>query len=316
MKKKTVSVEDLLADVKKGMQDMELMRHYELTPSQLERLFAELVDAGDLTLEDLQARKPKSTQACPFCSADISKTDVRCPRCDQRLQASPSHSEQPASGIEHVIPHLEPTASGEEASEEEEGYCAWDHYAGRRWLQAYAETVKKSLLKPTEFYSKLPPHGGFTRAFLYGAISIGAAATLNKLLSMILGSGDTDLATELLLLVLTIVLACMIAPLGMYLVAGVTHLCLMLVGGANEGYEATFRVVAYSQGTALLGIIPILGRIAGAIWQVCLLVVGLREVHGASTGEALAAVLIPYAFFCGGGLLVFIYAITKGGFHM
>src|SRR5215217_1765159 len=53
----------------------------------------------------------------------------------------------------------------------------------------------------------------------------------------------------------------------------------------NTGYEATFRVAAYSSVVYLVSWIPVLGWIVGAIYGIYLGVVGIRAVHGTTTGR-------------------------------
>ncbi len=316
MEKKTVSVKAVLADIKSGMHDSELMRRHELTPSQLERLFTKLVDAGYLTPEDLETRKPRTTQACPYCSAEIPKDSVQCPHCEQRLQARPEGPEETGTGPDRSTPPPVPPLPEAGTSEWEEKYCPWEDCPTLGWWKAYTQTVKESLLNPTEFYSKLPALGGFKEPLIYAVISIGTVSIVGQIWSILLGRGSAGFGGSLGSLLIAIIVAPITAALILFIGSGVTHLCLSLLGGASEGYEATFRVVAYSQGTALLGIVPVLGTLAGGIWNICIVVVGLREVHGASTGQAVAAILLPGVVCCGGLGVVLFLAFAKGMFSM
>jgi hypothetical protein len=316
VEKKTVSVKAVLADIKSGVHDTELMRRHELTPGQLERLFTKLVDAGYLSAEDLEARKPKTTQACPFCSAEIPANSARCPRCEQWLQARPEGPEETGAGPDRAIPPPVPPLPEVGTSAWEEKYCAWEDFQTLGWWKAFTETVKESLLNPTEFYSKLPALGGFKEPLIYGVISIGTVSIVNQIWSMLLGKGSGGFGGVLISLLIAIIVAPITAVLIMFIGSGLTHLCLSLVGGASESYEATFRVVAYSQGTALLGIVPVLGALVGAIWNICIVVVGLKEIHGASTGQAVAAILLPGVVCCGGLGLILFLAVAKGMFHV
>ena len=102
-----------------------------------------------------------------------------------------------------------------------------------------------------------------------------------------------------------------LAPLVLFLVAGVLHLCLMLVGGARQGLEATIRVVAYSESATLLAIVPLCGGLAGTLWMLVLYVIGLRELHGTSTSRAVLAVILPVFLCC--GLAVLMAVLFAGG---
>jgi hypothetical protein len=69
------------------------------------------------------------------------------------------------------------------------------------------------------------------------------------------------------------------------------HLWVYPVGGRN-GYRETLKAIAFGETPALLlGWIPLFGILAG-IWSVVLSILGVRELHGISTGRALGAVIL------------------------
>jgi hypothetical protein len=75
--------------------------------------------------------------------------------------------------------------------------------------------------------------------------------------------------------------------------SGVVHLCVMIVGGNRKGFEATFRANSYSHSALLFYIVPVIGSIVGGIYYLILIILGVREGHGISTGKAVLAVLLP-----------------------
>jgi hypothetical protein len=72
-------------------------------------------------------------------------------------------------------------------------------------------------------------------------------------------------------------------------------LVALVVKPANGGFEATFRVVSYSNVAQLVGWVPVLGPLVAAVASVVLSVIGVREVHETTTGKAALVVLIPAA---------------------
>jgi hypothetical protein len=89
------------------------------------------------------------------------------------------------------------------------------------------------------------------------------------------------------------------ATVGLLIGSGIIHLCLMMVGGARQPYEATLRVLGYAQGsTAWLQVIPFLGPLVGGIWALVIEVIGLAQAHEIPTSKALLAVLLPIGFCC------------------
>jgi hypothetical protein len=87
-----------------------------------------------------------------------------------------------------------------------------------------------------------------------------------------------------------------------FISSGVLHLMLLLLGGARRGFEATFRVVCFSQAPALLLVIPVfLVPFCGLLvvaWSLVLEVLGFAEAHQIDHGKAAAAVLLPLLICC------------------
>jgi hypothetical protein len=81
--------------------------------------------------------------------------------------------------------------------------------------------------------------------------------------------------------------------IGVFVVAGIAHLLVRLVVGANNaGFGATFRVAAYTSVTSLVSWIPFVGGLL-ALYGIYLSVVGIREMHNTTTGKALVVVVLP-----------------------
>ena len=97
------------------------------------------------------------------------------------------------------------------------------------------------------------------------------------------------------------------ATIGLLIGAGIVHLCLMLWGGANENYEATLRVIGYSQGSGnALQLIPCLGPCVAVIWILVAQVVGLATVHRTDVWRVVLAIFTPL-LVCGGlGVVIFL----------
>jgi len=73
-------------------------------------------------------------------------------------------------------------------------------------------------------------------------------------------------------------------------------LLLLIVRGAGNGFEATFRVVCFSQGVQVLGIVPLLGGWVAGIWKLTAQIIGLKEIHETSYLRVIIAFLIPVFF--------------------
>ena len=97
---------------------------------------------------------------------------------------------------------------------------------------------------------------------------------------------------------------------GMFLSAGILHLCLLAVRGAPNRFEATFRVVAYSQAIQVLALIPFVGGPVAWIWNLIVQVIGLKEIHDITYGRVVLALLIPLALIALLGIAGVILALV------
>jgi hypothetical protein len=95
-----------------------------------------------------------------------------------------------------------------------------------------------------------------------------------------------------------IVLAPIFVIIGVFVGAAILHLMLMIVGGANNGFETTVRVVCYAQTAQLAGIIPFCGGLISMVWAIILYVFGLTAAHRTSQGKAVLAVVLPVVLCC------------------
>jgi len=127
------------------------------------------------------------------------------------------------------------------------------------------------------------------------------------------GQGNNQLAGMGIMLPLMIQGAATLVYATVWLLfsAAVTHLCLILVGGARQGYETTYRVVAFSAGSiAWLNVIPCFGPLIVLVMSFVCPIQGLAAAHGVSVGKAAAAVLLPMLFCVGLGVIGFVALIA------
>lgn len=187
------------------------------------------------------------------------------------------------------------------------------------------ETTKQVLGSPTSFYEAMPAAGGIGSPLLYGVIvgwlGVVAATLYSTLFQSIVAPGVGafgENAQFAALLAFTegwggFVLQAILAPvglvIGLFLASGIFHLMLLILGGAREDFEATFRVVGYAQATSVLMVVPFCGSFVGGVWSLVLYAIGLSKVHRISGGKAAAAVLLPLALVCCCcGLLIALFA--------
>lgn len=181
----------------------------------------------------------------------------------------------------------------------------------------FVGSAKEVLTHPTAYFQETPREGPIGRPLLYGvivgtisfvfvviwqaiwlAVQTGLSlAAAEDAVEGFLGAGLGS-AILLVLLVVLVLLSPLFAALGILFNAGLYHLCLMMVGGAHRGYDASVRAVAYASTPALLAVVPCCGAHIGGIWAFILTIIALKEIHEISGGKAVAAVILPIVFLC------------------
>ncbi len=182
-------------------------------------------------------------------------------------------------------------------------------------MAALVETVKQMLFEAPAFFKAMPVRGGLGQPLIFALVVgyLGVAvqavyeAIFRSLTGQMLGdfagrSGGFERFVELLGSGLGLALMLVLGPLflliGFFVGAGITHLFLMLLGGARNGFEATFRVTCFAQATALFAVLPFCGTLVQAVYQIVLMIIGLSEAHQIGKGTAAAAVLLPGVLLC------------------
>ena len=166
-------------------------------------------------------------------------------------------------------------------------------------INGFVDVVRRVVLQPRAFFAGLPRQGSFLGPLVFALICIEVSALLVGLLTFLdVPGGVTWLFGArgdqgFLAFLGGLVIAPIAGAVGVFFSALVTHLLVILVvGTGHSGFGATFRVVSYSSVTSLLGWIPFVGWIF-SVYRLYLATVGIREMHGTSTGRALLVVLLP-----------------------
>jgi hypothetical protein len=166
-------------------------------------------------------------------------------------------------------------------------------------VNSFADVVRRVVLQPAAFFAGLPRQGSFLGPLVFALICVEVSAVLVGLLTFIdVPGGITSMVgvtgnQGFLAFLGGLVITPIAATVGIFLTALVTHLLVILVvGSGHSGFGATFRIVSYSSVTSLLGWIPFIGWIF-SLYRLYLATVGIREMHGTTTGRALVVVLLP-----------------------
>ncbi len=184
-------------------------------------------------------------------------------------------------------------------------------------LEALVRTWKESVFEPKSFFARMPREFGFGWVIVYYLIIGVLSAGISLFWEMVLGPSvlerwvaqdglqPSNPVVDFLLSPLWLMIA-------LYVVAGIMHVCLLMVRGARHGFGATARVIAYCGGPQLFSIVPFVGPVVGAIWSLVITVIGFREAHETTTGRAIAALAIPFAFLLLLTLLALMAALVLG----
>ncbi|MFB0507358.1 MAG: YIP1 family protein [Thermodesulfobacteriota bacterium] len=195
---------------------------------------------------------------------------------------------------------------------EEEKYCPWEDLEELGFFEALLTTLKEVLLSPTQFYRRMPTRGGFKHPLIFGLILgvLGGVLGLAWQRVFMLRIGQSPGITTTHLVGITIGLP-LIVLVTLYLGSAIIHLCLMVVGGNRRGFEATFRVVAYSWSTQIFALIPFVGGLVIPIYALAIEIIGLKEGHGIGAGRAVLAVFLPFIAMAAFFVLVAISLLYK-----
>lgn len=199
----------------------------------------------------------------------------------------------------------------------------WEERAQRGFFAALVETVRLVLLEPSKTFATMPPIGGFGAPLFFFVLcaTVGGVAGLAYQMALnaanpTAGSPEQQALAHALASTAVLGATIMILPFFfaalVFVSAALTHLALMIVGGAKKSFEATFRVTCYAGGsTSVLNLLPVCGALAAWVWNIVIMVLGLSEVHGISKARALVAVLLPTLLCC--ALMIGAAMIVAGG---
>ena len=189
----------------------------------------------------------------------------------------------------------------------------WDRRQELGFFPAFFQTLKLVLLQPSDAFSAMKPEGGLGEPLLYAVFGGSVGFIFCLLFSVFMSSfgimSDRNALAGLMGLgvgtVFFIIFIPVFIAIGLFIGAGIIHLCLMLVGGAKRSYETTFRVLCFALGSSYpLMIVPICGGVISGLWGLVVECIGLARAHETTIGRAVLAVLLPVIVCCGGGFIL------------
>jgi hypothetical protein len=199
-------------------------------------------------------------------------------------------------------------------------------------FSSWWETMSMIIGNPSLAFSRMRQTGGLGSPIMFAVWGIGVPVALMLCIlvpmAILLGVGagqeggagagiGIGAGMVAVFVVAAIFYVFFAATVGGLIGAAVYHLCLLLVGGARQPFETTFRVFSFSQGAIVpvgvaLTFIPYIGPLVQMVWAIVLLIIGLSKAHEIPGGKAALAVLLPFALTMACCFAFFFLALLGG----
>ena len=170
------------------------------------------------------------------------------------------------------------------------------------YLAAFYQTAVRVLFAAPRFFAGLVPQKQLARALVFylivGLIQIAAEQFWLAVFAKVLApraESDPQFAQLLILLSremslpLFVLMRTAFISLELFVAALLYHMMFRMLVPAKANFSIVFQVIAYASAPALLGVIPILGSLAGCIWSIGCGVVGCRYALRISWMQTLLA---------------------------
>ena len=156
--------------------------------------------------------------------------------------------------------------------------------------------------------------GPLLYAVVVGWVGIFVSAVYSGVFQTVIGSTDAGLLGPLAQrpevarilamsaswvgLVVQVIFGPVTVVIGVFIGAAITHLFLLLLGGADQGFEATLRVIAYGHASRIVTLVPFCGGAIATLWSIVICIIGLAEAQRIPVWKAAVAVLLPGVLIC------------------
>jgi len=199
---------------------------------------------------------------------------------------------------------------------------AWERRQEVGTLSAMIESVKQVLTKPDSTFRNMPTEGGHASPLLFNIFLAwigGAAAIFYQAIWVFVNPEELEEALEgtaamgifLAVIVGFLIFYPILIAIAAYFGAAITHVSLLILGGAKKPFETTFRVICYSNGaTSILQLVPFCGGFLYPVWYIVATIFGLMRAHQIEGWRAVLAVILPFLLCCG---LIFGSIALAGG---
>jgi hypothetical protein len=142
----------------------------------------------------------------------------------------------------------------------------------------FVHALRDVVLRPDAFYARLSPRAGYRRPLVFALVLV----VFSTVMAWLVKGADDPVGTGL------------VGPFLFDLVlfpatVGLLHLAVLaLARPTQQGLEASFRVMAYSQVLQLVDWVPVVGLYVGAVYGIVLGIVGVRHLHRTTLARSVA----------------------------
>ncbi|MBQ9536687.1 MAG: hypothetical protein IJU79_02740 [Desulfovibrionaceae bacterium] len=241
-----------------------------------------------------KAEENEPEQSQPETSKEPPKKDdplpegaiVIRPGAQKSAQSKSRPSEDLGEGRRRKIP-AQPTVYTPRDSSRRRSSNPWDRAPGRiGWFSSFYQTCLRVMFVPQRFFGALSTKVPFYPALIFFLIIcviefVTTYCWVQVLLSM-LGSQDPQIKDMLNLLapqgnvLLRLLLQTAFGAVNLYIVSGLFYVVLRFIAPDTAEFTLIYQVIAYSAAPTLLCIVPIAGSLAGMLWTLACMAIGLR----------------------------------------
>ena len=150
-------------------------------------------------------------------------------------------------------------------------------------------------------FSAMPVKDGWREPLAFGLL-VGSISSMcaffwefvmaNSGLLKPFGGVSISLSLPIIFLIF-IFLSPLLVSISIFISSLIIHFLLLLVRAGNNRFEATLRVMAYSQATRIWSILPFIGSLIGWVWRSIVQIIGLKEAHETNYMRIIVAFSIP-----------------------
>jgi hypothetical protein len=190
------------------------------------------------------------------------------------------------------------------------------------FVQRWIDTAKTILLDPKNGFSNVRREGGLGAPITYYLVGF-VISLLASFVWNLIGFGGMGMgrmgpggaAGGMVGALLGLVFGFVVVIIGVFIITGIVHLTLSLLGGARYGFETTLRTLTYAFGSsAPIGIVPFCGGLIGLVWGMVCAIMGLADMQETTPVKSAIAILTPFVLCCVLiGIMVTIFGFALAG---